>query len=67
LGRLAERYPMSVYAPAALERLGDFVSSNRPEEALKQYRASIERYPDNPFISRVRRKYVNLSKELKLN
>jgi TolA-binding protein len=67
LARLAERYPMSVYAPEALERIGDFVSPNRPEEALKKYGESIERYPDNPFISRVRRKYVNLSKELKLN
>ncbi len=67
LRKIPERYPMSVCATLALERLGDFVSLNRPGEALKQYRTLIERYPDNPFISRVRKKYVSLNNELKSN
>ncbi len=67
LRKIPEMYPMSVCATLALERLGDFVSLNRPEEALKQYRILIERYPDNPFISRVRKKYANLNKELGSN
>ncbi|MDZ7860427.1 MAG: tetratricopeptide repeat protein [Candidatus Krumholzibacteriota bacterium] len=67
LTEIAEDYPMSSTAPAALEKLADLISSERPREALKHYGISIERYPDNPFISRIRKKYSDLSGRLKLN
>ncbi|HMA75958.1 MAG TPA: hypothetical protein VKO43_01475, partial [Candidatus Krumholzibacteriaceae bacterium] len=67
LKEIAEDYPMSSSAPAALEKLADLISSERPREALKHYRISIERYPDNPFISRIRKKYSGLSARLKLD
>ncbi|UCF04372.1 MAG: tetratricopeptide repeat protein [bacterium] len=61
---LAEHYPLHELAPRALENLGDIAMNDRPGEAARRYGEIIERYPDDPFIERVRNKYIALKKNL---
>ncbi len=60
LGSLAERFPMHELAPRALERLGALAERDDPEAAVQRYREIIERYPDDPFLERVRERYIAL-------
>jgi len=60
--RLAESFPLHELAPRALERVADLAAARSPAEALAQYGVVIERYPDYPFLERVREKYVALGK-----
>jgi tetratricopeptide (TPR) repeat protein len=64
LAYLAEHYPLHELAPRALENLGDIAGNDRPDEAARRYGEIIERYPDDPFIERVRNKYIALKKNL---
>jgi len=58
LETLAERYPLSDLAPRALERLADIERKDNPRRAEELYEAILERYPDDPFLERVRRAYI---------
>jgi tetratricopeptide (TPR) repeat protein len=60
--RLVESYPLHELAPRALERLADLAAGENPAEALSRYGALMERYPDYPFMERVRGRYVALGK-----
>ena len=60
LETLAEQYPLSDLAPRALERLAGLERTGDPERAEKLYEAILERYPDDPFLERVRRAYIAL-------
>ncbi|MCK4236091.1 MAG: tetratricopeptide repeat protein, partial [Candidatus Krumholzibacteria bacterium] len=62
LVRLAEKFPLHELAPRALEMLGDLMKDKRPGEAAARYGEIIERYPDDPFLERVRTKYIALRK-----
>ena len=62
LVHMAEHYPLHELAPRALERLGDLAGTGRPAEAAAHYGTIIERYPDDPFIERVRNKYIAAEK-----
>jgi len=64
LKRLTETYPGSVLAPVALERLARLKEKYNRNEALNLYSAILDRYPDYPFIERVRRKFVTIRKKL---
>ncbi|MBD3178704.1 MAG: tetratricopeptide repeat protein [Candidatus Latescibacteria bacterium] len=64
LAGVAEGHPNSIYAPRALERLGDMAAVEDPSEALRLFKTVIDRYPHDPYIDRVRNKYVKLGKEL---
>jgi tetratricopeptide (TPR) repeat protein len=55
---LAERCPLDRLAPRALERLAEMAASK--EDALRLYENILERYPDDPFLDRVRRRYIVL-------
>lgn len=58
--RLAERYPLHELAPRALERVGVILGEERPEEAERHFKTILERYPDDPFLERVRMRYMAL-------
>ena len=60
LEALAESYPLSDLAPRALERLADLRRGDDPRRAGELYEAILERYPDDPFLERVRRAYIAL-------
>ncbi len=60
--RIVERYPLHELAPRALERLAGLAERERPAEALSTYGTLMERYPDYPFMERVRGRYVALGK-----
>jgi tetratricopeptide (TPR) repeat protein len=60
--KLVESYPLHELAPRALERLAGLAEGERPAEALSTYGALMERYPDYPFMERVRGRYVTLGK-----
>ncbi|MGD1047298.1 MAG: tetratricopeptide repeat protein [Candidatus Krumholzibacteriaceae bacterium] len=60
--RLAETWPLHDLAPRALERLADLEGRDNPGEAIVQYGQLMERYPDYPFIERVRERYIALGK-----
>ena len=60
--RLAERYPLHDLAPRALEELGGLSEREDPDGAIKQYGELMERYPDYPFMERVRERYIALGK-----
>ena len=60
--RLVESYPLHELAPRALERLAELAARENPAEALARYGALMERYPDYPFMERVRERYVALGK-----
>lgn len=60
--RLVESYPLHELAPRALERLAGLAEEERPAEALSTYAALMDRYPDYPFVERVRGRYVALGK-----
>lgn len=60
LERLVEGYPLSDLAPRALERLAGLERDDDPKRAGELYEALLERYPDDPFLERVRRAYITL-------
>ncbi len=60
--RIVESYPLHELAPRALERLAGLAERERPAEALSTYGTLMERYPDYPFMERVRGRYVALGK-----
>jgi tetratricopeptide (TPR) repeat protein len=62
--RLAELFPLHELAPRALERLGALEERENPREAVERYRKIIERYPDDPFLERVRSRYIALRKSI---
>lgn len=62
LETLAERYPLSDLAPRALERLAELEREDDPRRAGELYEAILERYPDDPFLERVRRAYIALGR-----
>jgi tetratricopeptide (TPR) repeat protein len=64
--RLVENHPLHELAPRALERLAEMAARANPAEALARYGTLMERYPDYPFMERVRavprERYVALGK-----
>ena len=60
--RLAESYPLSELAPRALERTGLLLMEAQPGEAEKRFKQIMARYPDDPFLERVRTRYMALRK-----
>ena len=60
--RLAETWPLHDLAPRALERLAELEGRDNPGEAVAKYGQLMERYPDYPFIERVRERYIALGK-----
>ncbi|MBD3424801.1 MAG: tetratricopeptide repeat protein, partial [Candidatus Latescibacteria bacterium] len=64
LEAMSEDYPNSIYAPRGMELLAGIIEAGRPEEALELLRTVINRYPSDPYLDRVRRKYMQLAKQL---
>ena len=58
----AEKYPLDDYAPKALERLGMITEADDPDSASVIFGQVMERYPEYPFISRIREKYITAKK-----
>ena len=56
---LAEGFPLHDLAPRALERVAGIAGGS---EAAELYEKIIERYPDDPFIGRIRSRYIALRK-----
>ena len=63
LRSLAELHPLSELAPRALERLAGLERGRDRGRAMELYEAILERYPDDPFLERVRRAYMALRRE----
>lgn len=64
LAAMSEDYPNSIYAPRGMELLAGIIAAGRPEEALELLRTVINRYSSDPYLDRVRRKYMQLAKQL---
>ena len=62
LTAMTEEYPNSIYAPRGMEMIAGIIAAEKPEEALELLRTLINRYPADPYIDRVRRKYMHLLK-----
>lgn len=60
--RLTEQFPLHEFAPRALERLGLLLEDANPEDAMRRYTDIMERYPNDPFLERVRNRYMALRK-----
>jgi len=60
--RLAESWPLDDLAPRALERNAALSERQDPAGALAQYGLLMERYPEYPFMERVRERYIALGK-----
>jgi tetratricopeptide (TPR) repeat protein len=60
--KLVESHPLHELAPRALERLAELAASDNSAEALSRYGTIMERYPEYPFMERVRERYVALGK-----
>ncbi len=60
--RIVESHPLHELAPRALERLAELDARENPAEALSRYGTLMERYPEYPFMERVRERYVALGK-----
>jgi len=58
----SENNPLDDYAPRALEKLGSMVEAVDPVAASVFLGQVLERYPEYPFISRIREKYIALKK-----
>ncbi len=58
---LAEGFPLHDLAPRALERIAGMAGGG---EAAELYEKIIERYPDDPFIGRIRSRYIALRKSI---
>jgi len=61
---LAEQFPRHLCARRAVEALGDAFAGNDPVQAAGWYKRALERYPNSPFISRVRSKYMDIKKRI---
>jgi tetratricopeptide (TPR) repeat protein len=61
---LAERFPLDRLAPRALEQWAEIAAAGAKEDALNLYEKILQRYPDDPFLDRVRRRYVALRKSM---
>jgi len=64
LEAMSEDYPNSIYAPRGMELLAGIIAAGRPEEAMELLKTVINRYPSDPYLDRVRRKYMQLAKQL---
>ena len=64
LQRITESYALSGQAPKALERLASLIEPKDVGEAVKYYSMILERYPDYPFIDRVRKRFIELRKSM---
>jgi outer membrane protein assembly factor BamD (BamD/ComL family) len=62
LETITEEFPLHELAPRALERLAELALAVGPAEAAELYGTIIERYPDDPFIGRIRSRYIELRK-----
>lgn len=62
--RLAETYPLHELAPRSLERIGLLLTKARPEEAQRRFQQIMTRYPNDPFLERVRMHYMALRKSI---
>ena len=60
--KLAETWPLHDLAPRSLEQLAELEGRDNPGEAVAEYGRLMERYPDYPFIERVRERYIALGK-----
>ena len=60
--RLADTYPLHELAPRALERIALLLGEVRPEEAERRFEQIMSRYPNDPFLERVRMHYMTLRK-----
>jgi tetratricopeptide (TPR) repeat protein len=60
----AEKFPLDRLAPRALEQLAGIAAAGKKEEALKLYERILRRYPDDPFLDRVRRRYIVLRQSM---
>jgi len=62
--RIADRYPLDRYAPRAMERLAMSLERSDPAGAADWYAVLIERYPQDPWTTRVRERYRRVREEL---
>ena len=60
LRRIVDRYPGHELAPHALEAWAASLETDDPAAALAGYEELAERFPDDPFIERVRARLARL-------
>jgi tetratricopeptide (TPR) repeat protein len=60
--KLAETYPLHDLAPRALEEIAALEERVSAPAAIARYARIMERYPDYPFMERVRERYIALGK-----
>ena len=58
--RVAEDYPLSPWAPRALERVASMEEPDDPSAAESTLALLIDRYPEYPYLSRVRKRYLEI-------
>jgi tetratricopeptide (TPR) repeat protein len=64
LERVAAEYPLSRAAPRAVETLASLLEDRRPDEASRWYALFLDRYGDDPWVTRVRESYLRHRKRL---
>lgn len=62
--RLADGHPLHELAPRSLERIGLLLEDVRPGEAERRFKQIMTRYPNDPFLERVRMRYMALRKSI---
>jgi tetratricopeptide (TPR) repeat protein len=58
LKRISEEYPLSRVAPRAVETLAALLEDDYPEESARWYALFLERYEGDPWVTRVRSRYM---------
>lgn len=61
---VAERYPLDRHAPRALERIAMTLEDEDPAGAARWYALLMERYPQDPWATRVRERYRHVRERL---
>jgi TolA-binding protein len=61
---ISEGYPLSRAAPRAVETLAAVLEEDDPEESARWYALFLERYGEDPWVTRVRSRYMSLRKRL---
>jgi TolA-binding protein len=61
---ISEGYPLSRAAPRAVETLAAVLEEDDPEESARWYALFLERYGEDPWVTRVRGRYMSLRKRL---
>lgn len=64
LERISEGYPLSRAAPRAVETLAAVLEEDDPEESARWYALFLERYGEDPWVTRVRGRYMRHRKRL---